>query len=171
METLNEKLECVTQQAIKKRLKREFEDLIKLDICNGDNISIELCDNVQYYNTNYKVGFYNIKDSRYYEFIISLNYPFHSPKLNINFKPYSHYHKIESMVFKESLYKRKGIRCFCCETVLCGNNWSPAMSIKTVLNEVIKFHNFCKEITDIVIIKVIKRKFLIEDINLIEWLY
>jgi len=38
------------------------------------------------------------------------------------------------------------------------------------MNEVSEFHRDCKDISNIIISNVIKRKYLIDDINLIEWL-
>ena len=171
-EILNENLSNIVNSSMRKRLIREINLLCdKKDIIFMD---VDINDENNDYNTRYypySVKLYEPSKDRIYDILLSNNYPFAPPKLNINYKPYSHYFKFSSIEFKESLYKYKKIRCFCCKTILCGDNWSPCLTICDIINEVHNFENYCKEISHRVIIDVIKRKYLISDINLVEWLY
>jgi len=168
-----QKLSIITNSSMRKRLIRELISLV-----NKDDNPIYLMD-VNYNDTTnqhlkyfpYSINLYENNTGKIYEILLSNTYPFSPPKLNINYKPYSDYFRFSSLTFKEALYKYKNIRCFCCETITCGDNWSPALTIQKLIDEVHKFHGYCKEITHRVIIDVIKRKYLISDINLIEWLY
>ena len=63
------------------------------------------------------------------------------------------------------------MQCFCCESILCSNNWGPQFTMKDIFEEVKQFRDICKEIAHRVIIDVVKRKYLIDDINILEWLY
>jgi ubiquitin-protein ligase len=170
-----QKLSIITNSTMRKRLARELISLI-----NKDDNPIYLMDITYNANNNnnqqlkyfpYSINLYESNTNRIYEIVLSNSYPFAPPKLNINYKPYSHYFRFSSPMFKEALYKYKKIRCFCCETITCGENWSPALTIKKIISEVHKFEDYCKEISHRVIIDVIKRKYLISDINLLEWLY
>jgi len=157
---------------LKKRLTRELELLINLKICDKENISISFDEtNNKNIDRYINLTLYNNEDSRLYEFKFPRCYPFSPPKLNINFKPYNSYLSFYSNDFKNELYRQKKIYCFCCSTKLCGENWRPQCNMKHLMDEVNQYHKICREIADNIIIKVIKRKYLIDDINIISWLY
>ena len=166
-------LSIIIQSSLRKRIKRDLELLINDNYLHEDSlISIEInTDKRLMDRQSYKIEFCNYKDYRTYELIVPRDYPFYPPKLKINYKPYSEYHNIDAIEFRQALLKFKGIRCFCCETILCGNNWGPQFTFKKILEEVEYFREAVREISYRVIIDVIKRKYLINDINIIEWLY
>ena len=93
--------------------------------------------------------------------------------MNLNFKPYSYlyYLNSKSQEFKTKLLKYKKIRCLCCHTILCNDNWSPAYTMKHVIDEVEIFKNIFSDISKIVMIDVIKKKYLIKDIDILQWLF
>jgi ubiquitin-protein ligase len=165
-----EKLSIITNNPLRKRLTRE---LIGLD--NNEFYLMDLNQNAitnQHHNYfKYSINLYEMSTNRIYEIILSDNYPFAPPKLNINSKPYSYYYKPSYNKYNELLLKYKKIRCLCCQTMLCGDNWSPAFTVSNIIKEVHDFENYFKEISHRIIIDVIKRKYLISDINLLEWLY
>ena len=163
-----------TNKCLCKRLEREIRELITLGLYSNINIIPIKTLNPYTYNdttTYYKIEITQIKDNTYYEFIISSDYPFKPPKLIINEKPYYEYFKFKNHAFKEVLYKYSGISCFCCETILCWSNWTPHYKIISILNEVGRFKQICREIAYRIMIDVIKRKHLVYDINIIEWLF
>jgi len=169
----NEQLEIINHSGLKRRIKRELE-ILK----NSGYISTILSANIEsepdkyYSNRNiYKLSIFNNIDYKYYEFSIPLDYPFKPPKLKINLKLYSEYQKFRSFDFKDKLFKYKKIHCFCCESILCSGNWGPQFTIKHIFEEVAKFRDYCREISHRIVIDVIKRKYLIDDINIVEWLY
>jgi hypothetical protein len=71
----------------------------------------------------------------------------------------------------KNLKKYTGIQCFCCETILCSNNWGPQFTIKNILDDINKYRDARREVIVRIIVDIIKRKYLIYDTNIIEWLY
>jgi ubiquitin-protein ligase len=170
MENIKHQLELITTNSIKKRLEREFINLISLDLIYPESVSINLNKDKPINNHNsFSISFIT-KEYRHFEFIISIHYPFHPPKLNINFKPYIHYLNFSSLDFRENLFKYKNIRCFCCSTKTCGDNWSPGFTLKHILEEFDEFKKNCRDVCYILIIDIIKKKYLNFDINIVEWL-
>lgn len=165
--TIEQKTNIINTKFIARRIKRELDILISYDICHNNTINIYKNNKTN----NYHISFKNIKDNRFYEFIITPNYPFMAPILYLNSKPYLDYFIYRSDKFRSIFDKYKKNKCFCCNTLVCGNNWGPQINLLNIINEVNSFHKDCREIADIVIINVIKRKYLIDDINILEWLY
>ncbi len=157
----------ITVSGIARRIKRELMDMQKIGIFDDEsNVAITKYDK-EYFHVIVK----NIKDKRLYKFTIPPNYPFTPPKLEINYRPYSYYLRFQSEKFREIFNKYKKRTCFCCESLLCSDNWGPQIKLSNVMDEVDNYYKECKEIADRVIINVIKRKYLIDDINILEWLY
>jgi ubiquitin-protein ligase len=165
---MDQKLSIISNNFLKKRVKREIELLIKENTCLEESLNVEQQLNNQH---EYIVKFKNIKDENNYKFILPCNYPFSAPKLRINEKNIAFYHRITNKTFNESLRKYTGIVCFCCETILCSNNWHPAFTFKHVINDINRYKQARRQIIDRLLIEIIKRKYLIDDINIIEWLY
>ena len=167
-----EQLSIINVGLLRKRIKREIEMLVKENICSEDNIQIKEKIEPQYSSIkDYSIQFKNLKDNNCYQFITSSNYPFKPPKVFINNKPLQLYHQIANVEFKAKLRKYTGIECFCCETILCCNNWDPQFTIKNVLDDINKYRDARREVIVRIIIDVIKRKYLIDDTNIVEWLY
>ena len=163
-------LSILNDKFLRKRIKREIEILIKENICIENDIKIK--DNIDCINNfEYIISFKNLNNNKFYKFIISNNYPFNPPKLHINDKPISFYHQITNLDFLKNLKKYTGIQCFCCETILCSDNWSPAFTMSRVINDIDKCKDARHQVIIRIIVDVIKRKYLIDDTNIIEWLY
>jgi ubiquitin-protein ligase len=167
MSIIDERMQVITVPRIARRIIRELQDMKKIGIiCDDNSINI-----TNYHEKDFNITFKNIKDNRVYKFTITQNYPFSPPKLELNYKSYSSYLTLQSENFREIFCKLKGQRCLCCETLTCPDNWSPQFTLNEIIDEVDKFHKECREIADIVIVNVIKRKYLIDDVNILEWLY
>jgi ubiquitin-protein ligase len=167
----NEILDIINPASLRRRIKRELE-LLQQDGYFTNILYVIQDENNSLYNiTSYIITIYNNIDNKTYEFIVPTDYPFRAPKLSINYRSYSDYQKIESPFFTDALMKYKGIKCLCCESILCSNNWSPNLGFQNIFAEVSKFKGYCREIAYRAIIDVIKRKYLIDDINIVEWLY
>lgn len=163
---MEEQLSIISIGSVRKRIKHEIEKLIKLNICIEDDIKIGKYDDVYYI-----IEFKNYSDNKYYKFVVSNNYPFNPPKIFINNKSISFYHKIKNLEFSRSLKKYTGMDCFCCETILCSNNWCPSFTFINILHDINRYKDARRQIIDRIIVNVIKRKYLIDDTNIIEWLY
>lgn len=148
------------------RIKRELELLIKENICKEENIFVLMNDKY-----DLVIGIKKLDDKKYYEFIIPKKYPFVPPKLKINSRYLSFNHNIKSYLFSKLLIKYTGMKCFCCSTILCSYNWAPSLTFKHIFDDLNKFKNAAHEIVVRIIVDIIKRKYLMDDINIIEWLY
>lgn len=84
-------------------------------------------------NVKYKLGEQTIKFQNK-TFILSKSYPFTKPKLLINDRPYYEILKTNSLKIMKLLIDYQGSDCICCTSVLC--NWSPAITIDNILNEI-----------------------------------
>jgi ubiquitin-protein ligase len=154
-----------TNRAIR-RIKREVEQLISSNICIEEQVEIKTTD-----NDECNVIINNLFDKKLCEFKISNNHPFKPPKLFIDKKLINFHHKNTSESFRNSLIKYTGIECFCCETILCSNNWSPQFTLKDIIYDIYKYRDARNQVVIRIIVDVIKRKYLIDDVNIIEWLY
>lgn len=170
-EQIDKKLFIIKETSLKKRLIREIYNLIKN--CDFNFDSINICENEDTLqdikNFPYKLNIYN--NNTLYNIIIPNSYPFRPPKLFLNYKPYMSFLRFKDNNYQALLYKYKKINCFCCDTMMCADNWSVHFGINNIINEVNTYKSFCREISHRIIIDVIKRKYLISDVNLVEWLY
>ena len=169
---MEQQLSLISTRVIRNRIKRELEKFINDNLCTKEEINITpIIENNHNTIQGYDIEIQNIKDNKHYCFTISNNYPFTPPKLRINYKPIGFYHMTNNNKFRSDLKKYTGIECFCCETILCANNWSPGLTLKHVINDIDKFRNAFRQVIDRIIVDVIKRKYFFNDINIIEWLY
>ena len=62
---------------------------------------------------------------------ISQNYPFHPPTVKIGEASY-----IQLLGDLHVTFRKMNIRCPCCTSILCRDNWGPCSNIKNVLEEI-----------------------------------
>lgn len=163
---MEQQLLIIDKSFIRKRIKREIEMLVNKNISLEDDFKIN-----KYKDVDYFIEFKNLKDNNYYKFVISCYYPFTPPKLYINDKSINFYHKITNLEFSRKLTKYTGIQCFCCETLLCRDNWSPQHTLNNILDDINRYRDARHQIVVRIIVDVFKRKYLMDDINIIQWLY
>jgi len=162
-------LEVVPFNTVKKRIKRELE---KLDE-NCSLISIDLDPNDKE-RTGEKKPVFNIYDNSnglIYSLTLDSSYPFRPPKIKINFTPYYEFLKISFLPFSENLRKIHKINCLCCATITCGDKWTPAFTINTLINEIRSFKSYKRDLINKMLADKIKLKYLIDDIDLDCWLF
>ncbi len=151
---------------VKRRIKRELALLLDNGICDESELSLTPTPSHQY-----TIGFTHKCDRRLYEFHLPSNYPFVPPRVTINQRPLRFARTLYSNAFAERLQTYTGIQCFCCESILCSNNWAPQFTCKDVLHDIEFYRKSIRQVIDRIIVDVIKRKYLIDDIPIIEWLY
>jgi len=152
-------LKIIEIKKISNKIKREFKYLIKNNICNLEDISIDKQKNDYHINININ----NIK----YTFIITIHYPFRIPKMLINDKQLNLKHKQNSNLTSKYI----GIECFLCNSKFYDENWSPSYSMLDLIEENNTINNYIQKVKYNTIINVIKRKYLNDDIDIINWLY
>jgi len=129
-------------------------------------------------NYNYQKSYVTVSimlngDNTLYQFDITSGYPFKSPTmLRINYQDYRfNYLKIHSEKTVNELKEFIKFDCLCCSTLLCNDNWSPAMRLIKIIEEVKQIKHCRKIIIHRLLAKKIIDRYLIDDINLYEWLF
>ena len=89
-------------------------------------------------------------------FTFSRNYPFKPPIVKLNNIPY----------FKYLTFNFNRIQCMCCISRLCLNNWCPAFKLPTIIGDIYKTIHIKQQRTRLILIRVIKTKYLNQDIPL-----
>jgi hypothetical protein len=102
-----------------------------------------------------------IKDKNKYEMELQSDYPFKPPK-NIRYNGDIYKKSIfnYSEKFRKILKNKYHIECLCCNTLLCGTNWTPACNTSHIINEMDKITKIQKEIIIILLCDEIREKFL-----------
>tara|TARA_B110000008_G_scaffold279051_1_gene324667 strand:+ start:1739 stop:2206 length:468 start_codon:yes stop_codon:yes gene_type:complete len=67
-------------------------------------------------------------------FLISPNYPFRAPAMQVNGVDYIQLLSFSFPELQEYLGKINK-PCLCCSTLLCSNNWKPGVKLMNVINE------------------------------------
>ena len=109
------------------------------------NKEIEALDETKYVfldsNDNNYYFLINIKNDYFNEIIVSLNfedscYPFRPPKkVLVNY--YDYFEMLRpNPIIQDVINKLTGIRCLCCSTLLCKNNWNVMKNITDIFKEV-----------------------------------
>jgi len=154
---INSLLQTIQNQTIKKRITRELHTL-------EDNcyiLSIDINNN----KFNYTISLQDNTNNLIYSFIFNHNYPFISPDVKINHKHYS-YFLINKYLNLKKIYK---IDCFC-NTITCYSNWSPNYTINHIIKEIRIFMHYKRTLINKLFADKIKKKYLIDDIDLDSWL-
>lgn len=87
------------------------------------------------------------------------NYPFGPPKKilvnGINYRTIL----APNNIIQEFLNKFTDIRCLCCSTLMCKNNWSPRKTIKDILEEIVKNLSIRRRTVEYIFAKKITQKY------------
>ena len=89
-------------------------------------------------------------------FTFGKDYPFKSPDIYLNNIPY----------LKYLAFKWNGNPCMCCVSKFCSNNWCPAFTLPLIINDVYETIHIKQQKTRLLLINVIKNKYLNQDIPL-----
>jgi len=149
---------------IKKRIKKELLMLYKL----YNTVTVSL------YKKTIKISICEIIDNKKqkYEFIIPEFYPFECPQILFQGMPYIDFLKLNHTLTEYAVIKKiTGQNCFCCHSLNCRVNWSPAITIQKIIEEIYKIKNYKRTMIYKIIADKIKFKYLIEDIDLDCWLF
>jgi hypothetical protein len=155
---------------LKKRIINELVEFQKKD----DYISVELEEIISSFKKlelALAVTIFPKEENNMYKFTLTKDYPFSKPlKFTINYINYSDYFKISSPKTSAELKKYYGIDCLCCSSIYCNGNWSPAIKIDDLIKEYKKIKKCRREIIERILAFKIVNKYLVSDINILEWL-
>lgn len=160
-------LELISNKIIKKRIEREIlileQSFLSLFFYVDDKMK---CPVLMIVDEKYK-------NNNIYYIIFHKNYPFCAPTVKINFEYYFHFlnlNKLSLQILKKIHYINC-LCCLCCSSILCSNNWVPSYTINNIIQEIRKNKLYKRDIIYKIMINKIKEKYLIDDINLDDWLF
>ena len=90
-----------------------------------------------YYNDDIKKYIIYLENYNIFKFEIGDDYPWKPPKFYVNDRDYHELLRISSHgndYINEQLIL-KGIKCLCCESRLCYNNWCPGTTLSDLIDE------------------------------------
>ena len=96
------------------------------------------------------------------QFILSENYPFQSPK-SIMINNYNYYSLIQFKTHHSN-------NCLCCNSLTCNDNWSPAITLDKILDEIYINMNHKLNYSYNICVDKIKNKYLNKDIPIMDFL-
>ena len=158
-------LMLIKSNCIRKRLEKELKNIYTL----FGNVKVVLNE-----EELLKISICEIKENKLYkyDFVIVNNYPFISPKIYYQNRPYQEFVKTQySKTLIDIMKKVTGNMCFCCSSYVCHCNWSPHVTIVTIIEEINSIRNSKRNIINKICADKIKKKYLVDDINLDGWLF
>ena len=158
--------ESITPQSLRSRLKGEFHKSLQF---YKPIIKINEEGNIIFIIEKKDINDINNKNI-IYKFIISNNYPYLPPTVYINNKLYGQFLRCPNKFLKILKYI-KGIECFCCSTCTCRGKWSPAYTLKHIIDEIEDNSKTKYNIMIKIFLEKIKEQYLNQDIELDSWLF
>lgn len=154
--------EKIVSKIVRKRLTRECENLyltypnLSLNVISGKT-ELTITDN--FINKKHK-----------YKLVFKETYPFKPPDIYYNDETYLELLKLKNKEEKDIVKKLKNKDCLCCDSFYCNDNWSPSITLKSIVDEIREIVLFKKTINEIIIANKIKAKYLIDDIDINSYL-
>jgi ubiquitin-protein ligase len=154
-----EQIYCIPK-LLGRRIKRECQEIKD----KYDDIFVE-------YNEDSEIIVGLTSSRNLYKFYIDKNYPFTAPRVTINGLSQNSFFRVPSNRFTTILYYITGSECFCCNSLLCKNNWSPALTLDKVIIQLEEYKKIKLNIQLKIIADKLKEKYLNRDIELDTWLF
>ena len=155
----NIELEKIKHRGLKSRLKNECNILYK----DYHNVIIDVIpDKITITATEFIVTQSNnepITKQRVYKFILNSHYPFRPPESYLNNTIYSTILQMKGDYEKEMVKKIKGQDCLCCHSVNCSANWSPAIKLFYIINEIKDTLKFKRDVINVMLAAKIKKQY------------
>jgi hypothetical protein len=126
--------------------------------------------NLTILNNSGKIEIVVYENCEKYSFVLNNAYPFTQPQIYYNDKPYLELLKLNSLYEKDLVVKYRKKDCLCCDSYYCSNNWSPALNLNIIIDEIKNIVQFKKTMVEILLADKIKEKYLIDDIDINSYL-
>jgi ubiquitin-protein ligase len=146
--------------SVKRRVKNEcntlyplYPDVFLNSLNNSTEISVTVSELV---NNKFRI----------YKFVVKENYPFEPPMIYFNNAPYSDLLKMCGEYEKDMVKKLKGQDCLCCHSINCHVNWSPAIRLHRIIDEIKETLKFKRDIVNLLLASKIKQKYNIPYANI-----
>ena len=105
-----------------------------------------------------------------YGFVFKNTYPFQPPQIYYNGNSYLDLLRITDNDERKIVRKYKKKDCLCCDSYDCPDNWSPSINLTSIVDEIKNIVKFKKAIAHILLADKIKKKYLIDDIDINSYL-
>ena len=105
-----------------------------------------------------------------YGFTFSNTYPFTAPQIYYNGESYIELLKLKNKDEQNIVRKYKNKDCLCCDSYFCSNNWSPSLTLIIIIGEIKNIIKFKRDIMNILFADKLKKKYLIDDIDINSYL-
>ncbi len=151
----NEELEKINIKGLKSRIKNECADLYQ----QYHNVLIDINNKKTTITAVEYLYEANPKKYRVYKFILDSNYPFRPPEMYVNNRPYASILQMKGEYEKTMVKKIKGQDCLCCHSINCAVNWSPAIRLHRIIDEIKDTIKFKKDIINLLLAEKIKKKY------------
>jgi len=153
IELNNMELEKINMKSIKNRIKNECIELYK----KYHNVLISYENNKVFLTA---VEFFESgKKQRLYNFVLTSDYPFKPPEIYVNKQPYSNILQMKGEYEKLMVKKIKGQECLCCYSINCCTNWSPAIRLHRIIDEIRDIIKFKRDIVNLLLAEKIKKRY------------
>lgn len=102
----------------------------------------------------------NINNKTYnYKFVLRDGYPFKPPRIFFNGTPYMDFLKMNGDYEKKMVKKVRGQDCLCCYSVNCAENWTPAIQLNIIINEIKRTLQFKRDVINSFLGQKIEQKY------------
>lgn len=163
VELNNMVLKNINNKGVKNRIINEFKMLYTLYqnvvlsiVSNEINITVkEIMDNKRYT----------------YKFVLRDNFPFEPPRIYFNNFPYIDFLKMRSHFEKKIVWDIKKQNCLCCHSINCKANWSPAIKLQLIIEEIKDILKFKRDITKGLLAQKIEQKYNIPHYTITSYLF
>jgi hypothetical protein len=155
-------LEKTSFSNLKKRITNELIEFKK------DNAYINVEDNE---GNGFILTIVPDTEDTVYTFYITKDFPFNAPaRVLVNHRNIKSYFRIQSTKTLNELKMYYNITCLCCHSIACNNNWTPVYKLSYFIDEFRKVKKYRRDIINRILVQKIIKKYLLKDINILEWL-
>ena len=102
----------------------------------------------------------NVNNKTYnYKFVLRDGYPFKPPRIFFNGTPYIDFLKMNGDYEKKLVKKVRGQDCLCCYSVNCAENWTPAIQLNVIIDEIKRTLQFKRDVINSFLGQKIEQKY------------
>jgi ubiquitin-protein ligase len=162
-------INLIKNRTIRSRLTYEYNSFIN----NNYNVILfnhNITNEINKLKIEFIVSENQLENQVSYKFIIDFDFPFKTPTIFYNNKPYSSFLKLP-IRFNKIYNKLTGESCMCCSSLNCRDNWSPIIKLYDIINDIKKYRRLKRMIYIKILCNSIIDKYLINDINIFSYLY
>jgi len=153
-----------------KKLLSQFKGVYIKRITRDCESLYEIYPNLVLSNNSNKIEMIITEGKERFGFIFNESYPFTPPKIYYNGESYMELLRINDKGERNILRKYRNKECLCCDSYDCYDNWKPLLTLKIIIDEIKENVQLKKTLVHILLADKIKKKYLIDDIDINSYL-